>query len=1596
MDADTSTSRTRLEALEHEATLHHEGAGEDFVAFVRTCYRDSAPEDLEERDIADLVAAARHQWQLLHQPRLSGERHLRLHDPAPERDNWSSPHTVIHLVQADSPFLIDSLRMAVNRVGLAVHWVVHPLVRVHRDGAGRVQAIGEGEPEAVLRLEIDRLLDDDDRHAALRAELETTLDAVAAAVTDWAAMRSAVLRAAEATAGAEMPAELREEANAYLRWLDDDHFTFLGFRAYRLEQDADHHLRLVAEGGSGLGLLRGPEADRPSASFDRLTPAQRALATLAEPLMLTKSRHRSPVHRPDYLDHVGVRRFDERGRVIGEWRFVGLYTSNAHHERPHHVPILRRKIAEVMASAGVPERSHTGKAFQNILETLPRDELIQADSASLLATTRAVAQLQERQRVRLLLRPDPFARFMTALIYLPREGFNTRLRLAIQELLREAFAANDVDTRVWLDDSELARVHLLLHTDDGIPDHDPHELERRIAELARDWDDRLRVALVEEHGESHGLPLARRYQGAFPLDYRENQGLEAALSDIQRLERLAAGDPLPVALLLDPARPDALRLRLLRPEAPFPLSDLLPLLENMGVRVAGQRSHRLRGAAGETVWLQDLGLAEGPTGEQPEAVIDAFREAFLGICAGRLEDDELNRLILHAGLDWRGVRLLRACHRYLHLTGLPFTRPYVAGVLAEHEAITRGLVALFHARFDPDAEDAGRADREAKEGRAIEEALEAVAHADADRILRRFLDLIRATMRTSFFRSDSATLALKIEPARLPELPQPRPAHEIFVHAPHMEGIHLRGGDIARGGIRWSDRLEDYRTEVLGLMKTQMVKNAVIVPVGAKGGFVARSPHPDETEPRQRGRLAYCDFIRGLLDLTDNRVGAEVVPPPEVVRHDGDDPYLVVAADKGTAAFSDTANAIAAEYGFWLDDAFASGGSSGYDHKAMGITARGAWESVRRHFRELETNPDEEAFTAVGIGSMNGDVFGNGLLLSRRIRLVAAFSHREVFIDPDPDPETGYRERKRLFHADRGDWADYDPALISEGGGVWPRSAKSIPLHPRIRELLGVNDEALAPDAVVRALLRMPVDLLFNGAVGTFVKAAAESHEAVGDRATDAVRVDAESLRCRVIGEGGNLGLTQAARIAFARRGGRVFADFIDNAGGVSCSDREVNIKILLRDAIDAGALPAADRDPLLAEMTDTVAEQVLDDCREQTLALALGGHTARERFDEHARLARQLERAGYLDRTGWAFPDEAELTDRQRDGESLTAPEQAVLMSAARMELYDALLASELCEDSDLATEVSEYFPAVLNQRFGDLQDGHRLRRAIAGSTITNTLVNRMGASFAFRLAEQTGADYAAIARAFLAARRIFDLPDLWRAVAALDGRVATPLQYELFTHLRRLASRATLWLLRNRSRHLPIAATAGALRPAVETLAGMLESVPDAAAADSITQRAAELDAAGVPEPLASGIARLPFLLPALDMAEIAELRGIHLHTTAAVYFRIGEQLGLDWLRDRIGALPAAGFWERMARNALRDDTARLHRILAQVALEGAPTESDAEGIITSWMAAHEAPLAQYHRRLDELRGGSGDLAQLTVAADAIRRLLRGTEDG
>ncbi|MFP4131040.1 MAG: NAD-glutamate dehydrogenase [Thiohalospira sp.] len=1579
-----------LAAVRRRAEAEEATAGPGFAAFVGACYAGMAAEDLAERSVADLVGAARAHWGLLHRPRRPGERHLRVHDPDPEADGWWSPHTVVELVQMDRPFLVDSLRLVLNRHGLAIHWTVHPVVTVERDADGAVVATGRGEPEAVVRLEVDRRAGTD--HAALAAELEAVLATLDAVVDDWRPMVARLEEAAAAVAGA--PVAGAEEAAEFLRWLAGDHFTLLGYRSHTLESDADGP-HLCVEARSGLGMLRGPEVDRRSSTFDALPRAYREEAARPEPLLIAKSRRRSTIHRPGYLDMIGVRRFDEQGRVIGEWRFLGLFTSNAHHERPHRIPLLREKVAAVMERSGLEPRSHAGKALYNILETLPRDELFQADSDQLLAAARAIVQLQERQRVRLVLRPDRFGRFLAALVHVPREDFDTRLRLAIQSLLTAELGAHGVDVSVWLDDSELARVYLLLHTDPAaFPEPDARALERRLADLARGWGKRLHAELIALHGEARGLALEERYRDAFPASYRDLHRVETAAADIDRMERLAGSGGMATALEL--GGPGGLRLRLLRTERPFGLSDLLPVLEHLGVRVADQQSHALRPAGGGVIWLQDLGLEGGPAEDASGERADAFREAFQRVWDGEAEDDDFNRLILHAGLDWREADLLRAAHRWLHQTGLPFGPGFTARALAEQGQLARLLVDLFNARFDPALDEPTRGERAGHLGEAIERSLEAVPGADTDRVLRRLLGVIQATVRTNRFRDDVPALALKIDSRRLAELPEPRPAHEIFVHAPHVEGVHLRGGDVARGGIRWSDRHADYRTEVLGLMKTQMVKNAVIVPVGAKGGFVVKGPRPGEAEP-VAGEAAYADYIRALLSVTDNLDGeGRTVPPAGVVRHDGDDPYFVVAADKGTATFSDTANAIATEAGFWLGDAFASGGSAGYDHKALGITARGAWESVRRHFRELGRDPETDPVTVVGIGSMNGDVFGNGLLRSRTVQLIGAFTHREIFLDPDPDPEASYRERERLFHAGRGGWSEYDPALISEGGGVWPRSAKTIPLSPRLQERLGVDADELRPEAVVRALLTAPVDLLFNGAVGTFIKAEDEGHEATGDRANDALRVDATALRCAVIGEGGNLGMTQRARVEAARRGVRVFADFIDNAAGVDTSDHEVNVKIAVDGAVAAGELPAAERDTVVGGVAGEVAEQVLTNCRDQAQALGVAGHTAADRLEVHARLARRLERAGYLDRRGWAFPDEAEIADRHRDGEPLAAPELAVLMALARQECQDALAADALCGDPDLDEEVSAYFPDGIVERLPGAGARHRLRNAIAACMVTNQLVNRMGPSFPLRMAEQSGATYPEVARAFLIARRVFDLTGLWAEVEALEGELPAPVIYDLLGALRQLGRRATLWLLRNRPADPPIAATADPLRATVTALAGALDGCIDAAAGQRMAADTAAFTERGVPEGLARRIAGLPYLLPGLDIAELATGHGVEAATVGRLYFRLGSYLGLDWLRDRIAELPAEAFWERMARNALRDDTARLHRMVTQAALETAAGAGDADAILARWTEAHAGPVERLRGRMEELSGGPGDLPRLTVAADAVRRLLRATEGG
>src|SRR5229473_1855038 len=1203
-----------------------------------------------------------------------------------------------------------------------------------------------------------------------------------------------VLSRIESARSAVPHAEL-EEGRVFLAWLLNHHFTFLGCRDYELASvKGEDVLRIVP--GSGLGILR-ERGETVSASFATLPPEARKRARVQELLVLTKANARSTVHRPGHLDYVGIKQFDAAGNVRGETRFLGLYTHTAYSESPMQVPLLRRKLGDVIERAGLLPAGYSGKALASILESYPRDELLQIGAEDLYRHARAILQLGDRQRLRLLVRQDPYARFVSCLIFVPRERYNTELRQRFQHILTEAFNGVSSEFDVDLSAATLGRILMRIRTRPGEMTAQPDlkALEQRLVEAMRRWEDDLHAALVERHGEERAGKLFRVYERAFPAGYREEYTVREAVTDIEMIEALAPRPDLGMNLYAPQAEPGILHFKIYRRGSRVPLSDSLPMLERLGVRVFFEHPHKVEPAGSAPVRVVDFGVVL-PSGALPlEQVREHFHEAFLGMFTGAVEADSLNRLVLAAGLNAREIRVLRAYARYLRQGTSTFSLAYVEQALVANPRIAALLVRLFVSRFKNNEEEAQLATE-------IATALDAVQNLDEDRILRSFLAVIQATSRTNFFQEGKTYLSLKLDPKRVPGLPEPRPMFEIWVYSPRVEAVHLRGGPVARGGIRWSDRMEDFRTEVLGLMKAQMVKNVVIVPVGAKGGFVVKQPPAGDREALMKeGVACYQTFLRGLLDVTDNRVDGKVVPPRDVARHDSDDPYLVVAADKGTATFSDIANAVAAEYGFWLSDAFASGGSSGYDHKKMAITARGAWESVKRHFRELGVNTQTIDFTVAGIGDMSGDVFGNGMLLSRHIKLVAAFDHRHVFLDPSPDAEKSFKERERLFNLPRSSWADYDAKLISKGGGISPRSAKSIPLSVESQEILGIKVKALTPAELISAILKAPVDLLYNGGIGTYVKAKTQSHADVGDRANDAIRVNGAELRCGVVAEGGNLGFTQLGRIEYVLKGGRINTDAIDNSAGVSCSDHEVNIKILLSAPAREGKLTGEERNALLATMTDEVAALVLRDNYFQTQSLAVSGVLAPSLLDAQERFIKSLEKAGRLNRAIEFLPNDEEFAERRAAKIGLTSPERAVLLAYSKIALYDELLASDVPDDPFISTALERYFPVLLRERYRTQIHAHPLRREIIATHVTNSMINRVGSTFVHRLQDETGAAAPDVVRAYLIVREAFGMVDLWRATEALDYRVPDRVQTAMVIDAGRLIVRATLWFLRNRS---------------------------------------------------------------------------------------------------------------------------------------------------------------------------------------------------
>ncbi len=1587
---------------------------------LREYYRRAAPLDLVGADPADRYAAALRHWQLARH-RTAGTTLVRVYDPAPVEDGWHTQHTVVDLVTDDMPFIVDSVVAELQRRGLTIHVLLHPVALVHRSADGEVVDIhraGNGpapspDPsggrvpegtvvfrESFVHVEVDRLAD-----AAAREELvgaiRSVLDDVRAATGDWSAMRDRAMALADdldrpAPPGVD-PDEWREAA-ALLRWLVADNFTFLAFRSYDLVATTSGD-ELVSVAGSGLGLQRAaPSSVTP---LGLLSPRIAQLARAPRVLNLTKTNAVSRVHRAVPFDYVGVKRFAPDGTVLGEDRFLGLYTARAYAAPLADVPVVRRSVAMVRERAGFLPGSHDASQLQQVLATLPRDELLQFSAEELYETALGIVDLRDRRTVSLFVRREPYGRWLSCLVLVPRDRFNTAVRLKMQQVLLEAYRGTSCTFSTVIGDEPLARVHLQIRTaagpDDELPD--TGVVRARLERLTTSWHDRLRASLLEVLGEQQGLALFSRYQHRLPGAYEDDVLPDAAVADLQALEALGPDDL--AARLLQPleAPEGELRLRIYRSGSPVDLSAVLPLLHDLGARVLDERPYEIRDPDGPSRWIYDMGLAvpgDLSDHERRRLVEDAFVAAW----RSDVDSDGFAGLAALAGLAWQEVEVVRACARYLRQIGTPFSPAYLEQALLRNPTIAAGLARLFALRFDPALVAQPGSSEELDAVRLhLDGLVDAVASLDEDRILRSFRSVLEATVRTNHYRRDGsggarAALALKLDPCLLPEVPKPVPAHEIFVSSPRVEGVHLRMGRVARGGLRWSERREDYRTEVLGLVKAQSVKNAVIVPVGAKGGFVClRLPAgADRATTMAHVALCYDEFVSALLDVTDDLVDGAAVPPERVVRHDGDDPYLVVAADKGTASFSDRANALAAARGFWLGDAFASGGSVGYDHKKLAITARGAWVSVQRHFRELGIDADRDPITVAGIGDMSGDVFGNGLLRSPHVRLVAAFDHRHVFLDPDPDPAASFAERRRLFDLPGSSWADYDPALLSPGGGVFARSLKSVQLTPEVRALLAVDAEELTPAELIQAVLCAPVDLLWNGGIGTYVKASTERHTDVGDRANDTVRVDGRDLRCRVVAEGGNLGFTQRGRIEYARAGGRSNTDAIDNSGGVDCSDHEVNLKILLDGLVTAGELTRRHRDELLLSLADEVCDHVLADNDAQTGALSSALAQAPGMVDVHVRHMHWLEREAGLDRELEALPRDDELVERGTHGEGLTRPELAVLLAYTKNRITTELVASDLPDDPAFTDDLAGYFPRPVRERFAARLSSHPLRRELVATVVTNRLVNRAGLSMAHRIAEQTSAPMAEIARAHTAAWRIYGLDEVWDAIEALDLQVAAEVQTAMVLDVKRVAERASRWILRNRPAPVDVDGAVAELQGPTTTLVGLLPSVALGSDQLRLTASTAELVAEGVPGALAARVAALELADVALDLATTARRSGAPLEQVARVRFLLDDRLGLAWLRDRILELPRSDRWGSLARTALADDFRHETAAMTAMVLAGAAPDADPAVLVDAWLVGAAAGVARASAVLDELRSAEvQDLARVSVALRELRHLTR-----
>lgn len=1572
---------------------------DSFREFVYRYYSLDTREELVSGDWQDFLGATRSFWKFIqyHNP---GHPRIEVINPEYNMHGWHSTHTVIRILHRDMPFVVDSVRMKLNEYGSTIHWLRNGVLYSRR--SEDMTLLFADEPvegefvsrESFVYLEIDRC-EDQGELDQLMDQLNAVLGDVSRVVDDFDEMTGRVKRLAAVIGHLNtLPVTLLKEENEvqeFLEWLLDDNFTFLGYEELIVTENGGDR-RLIRPSESLLGLLKPANEGGPGQLA--LEPfIEHDLFELTERLSFSKASVRSSVHRPAYPDFITIRRFDEQGRIVGEARIVGLYTSPVYRKTPYAIPYIRNKVSAIIQRSGLDPKSHHGKDLVQILEIFPRDELFQTTQDELFQTAMSILRMQERKQIKVFIRQDPYGPFCSALIFVPRDIYSTDFRQRIEKILCHRLKAEDSEFTTYFSESILARVHFVFKLKGRI-DYNLDVITREIILAASSWSDDLREAVLEAFGEVRGNKLLSRFTEGFSAAYKEAFKPQSAVTDIRHFERISAHRPLSMGFYQSlNYEAGQVHLKLYHFIEPLPLADQIPIIENLGLRVLGEYPYLIRNSSGETIWIHDFQLSfDSRINIDLQKVGPVFQEAFEKIWFGEAENDRFNRLVLSAGLSWRQVAMLRAYSRYLKQVRVGFSQSYIAETLCNNIDIARLLVELFEVRFNPQLElsQTQRLARQQQIQQKILQALDQVAVLSEDKLIRWYQNVIKATQRTNFYQQDEAGntksyISLKMAAREIPDIPRPVPLYEIFVYSPIVEGVHLRGGKVARGGLRWSDRVEDFRTEVLGLVKAQQVKNALIVPVGAKGGFVPKQFPLDGSreEVMAEGVRCYKTFIRGLLDITDNLVEGNIVHPESVVIYDDSDSYLVVAADKGTATFSDIANGIAAEYNFWLGDAFASGGSVGYDHKKMGITAKGAWVSVQRHFREKGIHVQQDVISAIGIGDMSGDVFGNGMLCSETIALVGAFNHQHIFVDPNPDVYQSYAQRRRLFELPRSSWTDYDTSLISEGGGIFSRQAKSIAISPAMQQRFGITANHLPPNELIRSMLRAPVDLLWNGGIGTYIKSMNETHSDVGDKANDPLRINGCEVQASVVGEGGNLGLSQLGRMEYALQGGGLNTDFIDNSGGVDCSDHEVNIKILLNDIVASGDMTVKQRNQLLESMTDEVSSLVLTNNYRQTQAISVVESDVVSRMGEYRRFMEHLERQGKLDRTIEFLPDNEAIADRSGSGQGLTRPELSLLVSYSKADLKEALLNSTVIDDDYLTQELYSAFPQILVENFPDEIKRHRLRKEIISTQIANHLIDMMGITFVHRLQMTTGASSPEIARAFSASRDVFDVSRYWMMIEQLDHQISSALQYKMMGSLIKLVRRTTRWFIRLKRQDLAPAECVEHYGPRVrQFLDCFAESLSEEERAE-LNKAVESMVAEGVPQALALIVAGQRYLLSALPVIRAADETGVPLEVAIRTFFAVGARLELNWYGNALSQFEVTNHWQSLARDSARDELnwqqRKLSKGLIGLAQDGVPIEQT----IDEWIVKNHALISRWQNMLADIRSApQADLAMFSVA--------------